>query len=861
MLAWAEYVSQLLERESSCDGISLSFGDGRRPVGVPPLIKASVLMLDRMLECQGKFNILVFPERIQSIFIFTLVKLLHNIAEGRIDRTYDPSSFVPGEHLRLKKAIVEFIGVEEHDQKKCIRLRLSDLSGYIAPIEFLPLFQKTTATRLSKFKAFVEAKKEAEKELVYLTADERFLKLLMDYKTHMDSSIVNMTSVINTKDQINNCKLCGQSIKDMILVGQADFEGNVKNIGAGQLGGTPAIVLASDLYAISRMAQNGHPIQSIIIDGSNANTLLSQMDALDELMRLGVPITCVTDVVNSFDLQPFLDRQFNMWRWDENSITENLYDITTLNSDIKTKHCAQRSVDYLLADGNEISEAIRLLSLHKSESQMLSAQMLKVFDKLFSMAFETLWETVPHDESQRSRARAVLEECSVVLEYEKPFIAEETLRDYRTVVDGLKKVYTQGYVLPKYKALCERLKNETNSRVFLIVPERCDKFRVQSYWQNWCRRNMVRLTIDARYPSEYYLIQCSENATTIVVGWFKRAIMRKLLYSFNTKSYSVLLYDYEKRWKNYTTWRWSKALDSGKNRETIEKSFATDKVRISTSQFIPPEPPQPDHHQTDEYAEIEIILRDNKYRQYVASGGQSSENQTVEAIPVNFVGGCLAFYRLGHRLISATKIIMDDISTIETKLPEELKMGDFIVVREADHDLITEMADLILHRSGMSGMRELAGKWRIALKFETIFYTNEEIYQHLKDAGCTSGWPTVKRWLEDRDIIAPQSKLDLECIAKITGNEVLKELLDQVYDAAQYVRTAHTQAGRELSIKLRNRIVEALQEHEDIDPFNIWEPIEMQVEGVGPVRILKIIDIGSSVRVDISDTNHLINEE
>ena len=59
MLDWNEYIEQLLSRESSFDGISLSIGDATKPVGVPPIIKASVLMLDRMLECQGKFNILV----------------------------------------------------------------------------------------------------------------------------------------------------------------------------------------------------------------------------------------------------------------------------------------------------------------------------------------------------------------------------------------------------------------------------------------------------------------------------------------------------------------------------------------------------------------------------------------------------------------------------------------------------------------------------------------------------------------------------------------------------------------------------------------------------------------------------------
>ena len=59
---------------------------------------------------------------------------------------------------------------------------------------------------------------------------------------------------------------------------------------------------------------------------------------------------------------------------------------------------------------------------------------------------------------------------------------------------------------------------------------------------------------------------------------------------------------------------------------------------------------------------------------------------------------------------------------------------------------------------------------------------------------------------------------------------------------------------------MRNRIVESLKEYGDIDPFNIWEPIEMTVDGIGLVRILKIIDIGAPVVVDITDTNRLIDE-
>lgn len=859
-MEWQDYVSQLLSSRSSFDEISLSFDDSDETFSVPPIIKISILMLDKMQAHQGRFNILVFPERIQSIFIFTLVELLYSISEGRIDRNYDPDAFLPGEKLRFGKAVAEFVGTEERDGQKCMILRLADLT-ISAPIEYFPLFQKTNAQKLSKYKVFIEAKKKAHAQLFGMSPDEKHLKLLADYKTHMNSSIVNMTSMINTKELISGCRLCSQKVNDIILVGQTDFEGNVKNIGAGQLIGTPAIVLASDLYAISAMVEQGHPIQSIIIDGSNTNALLTQMDALDTLMRLDVPVTCVTDVVNSFDLQPFQERGFNLWRWDESSITEGLYDAMSLTSDRKIRNCAKREVDYLTADGNEISTAIRLLYVHRKEAQTASAQMSKISDELYSQVFIMLRETVPFEEEQRTQVRMVLDKCNAALEREKPFLAEKVYDDYNTIISCLKKAYAQGFIIPKHDALAKRLSEQRLRMVALVVPNRCDKSRVQTYWQHWCCRQGLATEIYAFYPAEYYLLPCDQYSTTIVVGWLKRAIMRKILYSFNSPSYTVLLYDYEKRWKNYDTSKWSAALDNTQNLRTIERSFTTNKLQISSSRFVPAPVELEEIPRTDEFAEIELVLRENKYRHYAPSEGQTAGSETVEAIPVSYVGGYLAFYRTGHKVISASNIIENDGDKIEPKLPNELKMGDFIVVREAARDLVKEIADVLLQRAGKAELRSLALKWKEALEIETLFNSPDEIYERLQKVGCTRGYQAVRSWITDEDMISPQSKQDLEHIAAVTESGVLKEMLDQVYEAAQAVKTAHVQAGRVLSLQLRNRVVASLREYGDIDPFNIWEPIEMQVDGVGLVRILKIIDIGSPVMVDVADTNRLIDEE
>ena len=860
-MEWRDYIKKLLSDGSALDSIRLSMDEIAEPIAIPPIVKVSIQMLDKMIEHQGKFNILVFPERTQSIFIFTLIKLIYNISDGRIGRNYDPEKFKKGEHLKLGKEVVAFDHIGEFEGKTYMYVKPSDMVFDAAPIEFFPLFQKTNAKRLSKDVAFCKELKAIAAASNTITDDERYLKLLKDYKTHMDSSIVNVTSVVNTKKLVSGCSICGQKLSDIILIGQTDYEGSVKNIGAGQLGGIPAIVLASDLYAVSETATQGHPIQSVIIDASNANSLLSQMDMLDELMRLGIPITCVTDTVNSFDLQPLLDRKFNLWRWDETSITEDLYNTSRLTCEQKAKNYAHRKVEYCSTDGKEISKAIQLLTKHRKESENFSAQMLKTFGTLYSLAFTALRQIIPLHEEQIAQARLRVEECATEMRVEKNYLQPEIYEDYSAVISSFKKIFDSSYIFHKQEMLKERLKKEKYDRVCIVIPERAEKESVKEYWQTWCVRELLSTEITVLHPAEYYATQCSKFSVTVVIGWLKRAIMRKILFSFNTENYLVFLYDYEKRWKNHDVSRWKKTLSSSGNRQIIEKSLTTDQVQVSTSRFESKEMPDTDAPVLDEYAEIEGILRDNKFRRYVANGGTRSIEQTTEAIPVNFVGGFLSFYRTGHKIISATKIIMDGAENIEMKLPQELRLGDFIVVREADHDIIREMADQILKKFGKEDLREQASKWKEALKIEQLFYTDEQIFERLQKAGCSKGYQTIHSWLTDEDVIAPQSKEDLSYIVKITGSGVLKEKMDQIFEAAQTVRSTHSKAGKKLSYHLRTRIAEALKEYGDIDPFNIWQPIELQLEDVGLVRILKIIDIASPVTVNITDTNRLIDEE
>ena len=208
----------------------------------------------------------------------------------------------------------------------------------------------------------------------------------------------------------------------------------------------------------------------------------------------------------------------------------------------------------------------------------------------------------------------------------------------------------------------------------------------------------------------------------------------------------------------------------------------------------------------------------------------------------------------------ATNIIMQESEKIDTVTSDKLRNGDFVIVRETDKDIIREMADLILKKSGKSSLRELARKWKEVIEIELLFTTPKQFYESLVAAGFSKGYPTVKRWIENDNVIAPGQIEDLEYIAKVTQNQVLSELMEEIFEAARIVRAAHIQAGRVLSDMLKVKLAEELKRYGKIDPFNLWEPIEINVDDIGTAKILKIIDVGSIVQVDSSDTNRLIEE-
>ena len=577
-MEWGRYLQDILSEEDALDELNISMDGSTTRSEFPSIIKASVRILDKILESGNKKNLFVFPEKQDMLFLFMLAKVIHNLTDGKIRHNYDPSQFIPGQRVKLGNALAEFISVDVRDGKKGIWLKQSDLDR--AFLTLLISQRVKTKKALSKHSVFYH-ERERINELKKTFGSDSVLLNLVSHKSHLEQSIAYVSTVSAAKDKLDECWLDNHRVEDVLLLGQTSFEGIIRNISKGQLDGNPALVLASDLFAANEAANMGHPFQSMIIDITNIHQALSQLDALDSAIALKIPLLCITDAPDAFELTEYRKRGFKVWRWDSVSLTQ---DLISGNSflDIRLKNCLEHSINYCNISEPVLSECMMRLSRQKHSVADQSSEIIRLYDQLVDLTFRALRETKRFGHRQTDEANRVFSQCMEMNLATSPFVPEELAKDLIFAADTLKKVYNNISPLPKNQAIREWFMNNAQGRaICFVVPEHEDRSRIREYWNTVCLSNGIKCEINVFFPAEYCNIRLVRFDTTIIVGWMRRETMRKVIFSYATQNYVIFLYECERRWKNNEERSWAKTIASSDNKEIIQKTLSRTKNEIS----------------------------------------------------------------------------------------------------------------------------------------------------------------------------------------------------------------------------------------------------------------------------------------
>ncbi len=855
---WEEYLQDLLKKENCLDNISINL-EGQR-IDLPPIVKVSLFLHEKMIKNQGGRNIFVFPDSEQIPFLLMLSKVIFNITSGQVENQYSPEKFKPGQIMKIGNCVTQFLEVGEHPHipgKKVIILKFAGGDTYACPLEMAPYLQiSDTKKRLSKLSSYYKARKELEAESV---GESKTLHDLKALKTHIGESVAYVSTVADSERRAEEIKIDGKKLFEYLLVAKADYLGGLRYY-RGKYIGTPALIFSSQISYINEVIAGNTKVQSVIIN-LNETDFISQLDDLDSILKKKISILCIVDTINSMDLRELTNRGFNVWRWDADSLNNVVCSDTDTSYERKLRRCMESSVIYHKLEAPDISEAFNRVYKYNKQIEDDSVQMNQIYAKLIHLAYISVRGISDISSGDQRRIIEQLEDCGNSLEIEKSYISQDLYKDFYKVINIYFKIFESNNTFPKTEEIYKILMESKYEKFYIICSNNDNPESVKRYWEDRFAKSGYRPSIYVVYPKEFLGSAKLYADVAILAGWFSGSIVKRILYGYKVKTIHVFTYECEEKWRKAHIKSWKIGLNNQSNQVIMKKSFLDKIENVSTTMLMHDELEKEEGETIKLQDDFDIIMQESRYRQYTARGN-SDGDQVVEAKPVGFVGGDFALFTEGHKVLVATKIILQTGSQIEKKELDELRVGDFIVIRESDKDIIRDVADRILEANHKTEYRKTASLWREALKIEEAFSSLVDIYNRLVAVGCSRNYQTVRNWLQSDDLIIPQDVEDLKYIAEITGDSVLMEKMDEIIHAGNIVKNTHLKAGRVLSDRLRESIASILLKESKIDPYNIWEPIEIELEEVGTIKILKIIDIGQGfIPVEASNTNKVLAEK
>ena len=858
MMQWNDYIKSLLDKKDILDSITIGNHGGLR--GISKISKASILLLDELINGGSRKNIFVFPELSSIKYELLLGKVIHNIYDGRIEMDYSPYNFKKGQRLSYLGCIAEFdrIGGNKatNDNTERIWFHFCDNETRGVPLDQAPFFQIVSTKKLSSAKQYDLAKKKEN-------CSDFVLKTLKDHKTHLGSSIFFISEINQTIEWIKSSTINGEPLSDVLYFQQCTGDGRTKNISSGQMKGIPAVIIASDLLSVDSFFKKtrNNPVQSIIVNLPQTADISKQLYSLDRLLERKIPIFCISDTANSFEDEKLINKKFWEWTWNKTTLPPLLDSNQNRTRPAALYNCLNQQINYVSISSDEASVAMRLMYKHKNEIEGSTPELASVYGKLFSLVFFCMQNILDSSLYDISYFQSLLQECRTVIEEESNFLTDEMYQDILSVISNLESYYSPQYINKKSEYICELLKQDKANKIALIVSDNTDKVVTEHFLNDFVTSNQLDKKIIITTVREYHDNPHSVDLI-IVPGWFGEKQMRAIIYGFGARRMEILLYPCEKHWQCSHTKKWNKSTNADNNLNVFKVLFEERKI-VDLSNFLSAPPTTISDStvdEADELTDIEEIIQRNKYRKYSRNGNGGNSRDIVYAKPISFVGGAIEFCTGTHKVVDASDIILGKSEEIRQKTAAEVNPGDFLVLRESSKDMIKEIADKILEKEEKRNARELAGVWKDSLAFMSSYKSEKEIYEELKNNGCTCGFQTVKKWINDDEMIQPRSKDDLMAIAKAADDSVLLEQIDKVIIAGNDVDGAHKSAGGLLSKRLRGRISSVLKENGDIDILNVWDPITIDCEDIGIVKILKVIDVGTDVPVERGNTNRLLME-
>jgi len=837
--------------------ISVSDSPDQIGVSVHPLIKLSTcLVLKTIDNSETNRLVVLLPNRLQFARWIATFAVLEVMRKDHRKNFASEMRFSRGQKLLLmNNCVVEFEKEEFSPavNRRVMWVRCRD-GRWAIPLDRKLEFQPTTTKRpLSSLERIKAAYCAAE---ILNNPIDNILEIrTMGNRSLFRENLILVSKIGETVRSIQGHYINHSKIIDLFQWGRLDVNGNVTVLTSGQRAAEPSCLIASDLFSTAEYVANDlQRTKGIIVDG--VTSCLRDIQCLDDdLLGRGIPVIVIADFFDTESLPHLEEREFKVWQWNSDNISQSKSIVrpggkspfSPLNRSL-TNYVDQRVISEPCEHPRLTEIAYNTLRLEQAVAASEDDQLQRLYSwliKLVNDLSRTIWFP---DQTWKMDFCQQIQRLQGDFASQRPWLAKDIVQAIDTILKGWIALGKSPFPDTNHKVNrlhCLIGNLSPSDLVAIIVSTEDDAADARQYWQEVVSNHLLS-QLHFLAASDLQQVGEALPLTWIVIcGWLNRKKMYPLLHSYLAPRITALLYPFEARWFRSAQKRWRKHNTYQIRGSDFSDILKLPKNRLSFADFDPQEADSLSEESDFDIVDFELKLERYRYSRFAATGGTRGE--VAKAGTVVFTQNRFAFITETHRLLVITDLIRGKAprGSIPRKDINQLQVGDYVLFRESDKDIIREIADAMLIEKGLSHLREVAGTWKKALQaeFEACDRRIDLLGEILARAGCKRHKLTIRNWLFDDDTIGPrEGRKDLQRIARATTSSSLLETLAEVEEAIRIVRGAHLQASGYITRKLLSDLPEILDSEQGPDS-EARRSVVLDLDDFGQIMILRVEEI------------------
>jgi len=830
--------------ESIINKLAYRFTDSENTSKLPFVISESLILIHKFISNNDNNKLcLVFPSKdyvaqwLVPPLIFDL--LISDYIQYKDDIKKAYLTYKPGDKLFLNnKAIVKWVGHNE-DTVTFITKAGNNASGAKITIkkeQVLKLRKAPSKRVLSSPKTVMSALHKRIK-----TTTEKLLEIDTYGSLQYNRNKLCLISTFKSfDDSVENVLLNNAKIDDYFKVGKIDDSGSVSEV-------TPLLISNNftNLLSYFYLSENS-PVSKIIIDGFNSLTPRGDFSDIDK--EFNIPTILITDLseIDFFSEIKNLGFEFFNFTSENIMVGENVSSSPFKPFEQKLKRSVSFIFDIKQCNDTDLEAAAeKLISLPQDDSDdnlnILKVSLVQLFNLLSRICY------VPDDSefsSLKDKINAIetrFSDCRLWLG-ESETLIEEAISHLNNYILSLSDRKT---------SKCIKLEElPIHKYDYIICPTRDEASSLKRYltWSDFKVISLSDLNDNLLSP---------KNLNAVLTGWPKSTNLNKLLSSFLFSKITVLFYKFENKYynsfirRNLANSKIIRSTISQTGNRTLDKNSENGFERFFKSSSIT----EPIDENTPDIFDFELKIEATQYSKYFGKGNLT---ESSKARRIDFDNNTFMYATDSHKFLVINELIdsLKPNPKLHNKTFEALKVGDIIAFINTDRDVLVELVQKGTKPDVLTAIEKWTGLWKNLLREHYASTGNDfaKLVEDLRDCECKKHPATIKNWLQDDNLIGPDSDDDLLSIAMLTNSELLGKNIKTVRESINKIISLRFQASRVVRDKIKRELMSIA------NPSIINSSVE--VEDLGRVEFLKVYDLKrNSEEIDKRYINHLLKKE